>query len=778
MSGGGFADGAIFLIASLMVLSGFLLLYQGLRTTPFSGSDVFWRTRPLSSGAVFVSKTLFVVLAVVVPYFVGSWMGIRALGFTGDQTLRAILFAGLPILVLIGAAATLCAISGDRRTLLRNGVIVVGAGFAAAVLARIMVGSIGVPWEEGHGGLHPFVESQIRNQMVLLATAGLVLVSWFLTPVRRGRGAFVMVLIGICLAPFLRMVPFPIAARIEPLPEGKVAIQLLRPDAGREVWQGSEQVLWSHFAVRDLPERRLLWPELLEADFEADTPAGTVGYESKGGVYYRVRPSEIQARLAPRYPEGTEWSLPSDPILPGLLSREGATVLVNGANLEGRLEGRVAGLEIEMKPAATLILKPGANAVLNDGGRVRVDSIEKRRGTIEVKLTTETPQWIIDPDRDPEAAGMWQGQEWQRELPTAVLYREEAGTAVMVNTSRSGHSNAVLGPADTQRYRFRFPVPTLEMAQSGLAFEAWLASAQLDLYLPQPVSRFSHSFVAEAYPDVTLTFDSPLQEQSGSLGSTEEDGREISRGESELLERFLFGQAPRNRRQWKEEIENLSADDFAEIASIVPAREELDDVFFLVAPDRIGDLSDEILLSGLDRSLRFLPVCREAGLDNRALPLVAERMNRRVPLDGKSATEALRFLAEKGEETVRHESLRWHFVHSDPDQRSAGDALESMEGFDFKETVEEAWRFATANVSGETWQLGPFALPLGEKEALRASLARLRGDCAEWERKRLERKLAETVAAPSGEEPVTWAEANFDSIVFDAKSGRFVKGDG
>ena len=107
--------------------------------------------------------------------------------------------------------------------------------------------------------------------------------------------------------------------------------------------------------------------------------------------------------------------------------------------------------------------------------------------------------------------------------------------------------------------------------------------------------------------------------------------------------------------------------------------------------------------------------------------------------------------------------------------RSIASILYDLEGFDFESAVTEAWRNQrTGSSNYDITGLAPYALFLGDREALRLTLRRLQGEKQERERKPILQLLTAHLATDLlPEDAFHWAVENFTELEFDRVSRKY-----
>ena len=119
--------------------------------------------------------------------------------------------------------------------------------------------------------------------------------------------------------------------------------------------------------------------------------------------------------------------------------------------------------------------------------------------------------------------------------------------------------------------------------------------------------------------------------------------------------------------------------------------------------------------------------------------------------------------------------LRWHFLHAIWQQHLLAPLLHDHEGFDFEASIAEVWQsHRTGHDEDEQAQLAPYALVLGDKEALRLTLRRLTHMREKTRREQILHLLTPRLATDlPPEEAYGWAVENFPALRFDPVSRRY-----
>ncbi len=243
------------------------------------------------------------------------------------------------------------------------------------------------------------------------------------------------------------------------------------------------------------------------------------------------------------------------------------------------------------------------------------------------------------------------------------------------------------------------------------------------------------------------------------------------------LDTILYGGPERNEeRAYLEKMQSLPAAGLVALAERLPTVRLADRVARRALLERADEVPDQVALDGLRRDARFVTLCTQKGLVAEAARILRLRLRDRLPLPRSYAADVLKVvISHTPIDTELAADLHWHFVHAGWRQRDIAPLLHDLEGFDFETAIAEAWQIHRAGRSeGEQSSLAPYALGLGDKEALRLTLQRLPGMSEPRWRTPILQLLAPRLAIDlPPEDAFQWAVEHFTELTYNPATGTF-----
>lgn len=762
---GGFGDFVRIGAALLVVIAGAFAIFGGLRETPLAGDRRFWPTRPLPVRTVFLARALW-LSTWLAALGIGTWLARRNLHLTpGQLAVTTFLSAGwMGTLVLV--SNNLRSVSGDRRAFFSRLTLAIAGFFLSFFLASVVLRATG-----RSGG----PESLILNLVVtFVVTIFLLLVAWSLVAYfRKPRASNRLSFFAILFMPWaLSGLLMPEGAR-HPVPVATPTLTLVEPDEVRSGKIPAGQLLWENLVVRDLePGQFFVYSEVRTSL----NPAGSDKQVTFMQSLPRMMPADgLRAHLGEQpfwmavkeqLPDGTAWN-------PAGRSHQ-KFPLSMGTVERGDLEMRISGVLHRMMPLATIVASHSGRAALTAGGRLSVRKFSVENERLRLHLDAVHPEPEIHSISHPELRRHFQSP--LRDNLWCVLFDPRTKEAIGIDpdADRSYRDDHALG-LRKQREEFDVPLPgswvkRLRRSRGGLpdGIELRVFTLQPIAVVPEQTLKRKDYHPEPALPERRRT---PELEDFASATLPASPSRDQI---DHFLDTVIYsGPDHEGDSPYLPKFRQLPDVALPVLMNRLPVHEDPDLAARTVLARRADALDPRSCLDALRRDPLFIDLCVAKGLDAEAAGIVRPLLRRRQPLQPDVAPTILRIVAEQlpldGELAA---DLRWHFVRAGWTQYQVASVLAGLPGFDFDATLAEAWhRFPPGESDHAQRELAAHALRLGDKEALRLTLLKLRGRLREGER---ERTLALLTERLDGGESPAWAERHFADLRFDPETRRFM----
>ena len=324
---------------------------------------------------------------------------------------------------------------------------------------------------------------------------------------------------------------------------------------------------------------------------------------------------------------------------------------------------------------------------------------------------------------------------------------------------------------------FELSIPVFEISVLGKSPEDWLKECEVHLYGIQKVGVYDSDLLEEKNYQMTIDADQMHRDRyqkqiSHSFKAAALVDNPLHNDVIDYLD-TVIGQVPRNNQDYllAQKFKVLPTAGLIELAKRIPMYRAADDQALHLLSKRSSELPDEILIDGLKRDDRFVGLCIKNKLGAQVAPLLIKRIKERKPLMQNAAGQIVSLVTKHATLTPELKAdLHWHFVHAGYQQHSIASTLSELPDFDFHSSIQEAWMLSFGG-KGRRAQIAPYALCLGDKEALRLTLLWFRGQHPEWLKKKHTVRLQKVLESQlSRADMLAWAEKNFTRLAFDPET--------
>ena len=758
--------GVLTLLAALMT-SG-----AALSSSSFTGSSTFWRTRPISQATMFRVRSLWLLLLVMLPLGLGIALSVQPLHLSASQSTTVVLtIAGGAIALLTLGTALRATVEGNWQFRMH---IAVSAClfFGSALLMSVFL---------HFSGLRPHSERMVSGMQVAIAvTLMLGIAAWVLVArFRRARAAMASCYFALAAIPWILMLwNLPSPGRTSSLPYRSLVMTLVEPREVSSHTQPNGLVVWKNLQVKGLEANQLFVPVQTAAGWTPPESSMSQSLEVPGNanpfLFRRISEvlpaSAIWDRIKNDYSAKTTWRIPEGPH-----HHSHQQLHVSNKSGIGTLTLQVEGVVTELNRGVTLDLQDGARSAIRGGGVASLHNPELKEHKLRFSLQMLRPSSFLKPE--------WRTEEVRSRNPHfsrdgnlwAVLHHPPSGSAIGIgenNGSRTGQ----FGPSpliDESNVRFEVALPRLQLMMLGVDPESWLEEAELHVYSLTPVGRAKSGKLERRgyhanghHRDDTETGNQGLKNVSLP--------KDPSSAEIEtFLDATIYGPGNTHYLQrWK----GLPQEALVALANRLPLPQNPDHRARELLESRANEIPDDVALNGLRRDVLFVKLCMKKGLGAEAAEILRPRLREHRPLpDGAILGIIKTVLSHSPLDADLKTDLHWHFVHPGSSTRSIASILYDLEGFDFESAVTEAWRNQrTGSSNYDITGLAPYALFLGDREALRLTLRRLQGEKQERERKPILQLLTAHLATNlPPEDAFHWTVENFTELEFDRVSRKY-----
>jgi len=760
---------AMILFYGVSLLMAMILMAQNIFSSPFVGSTAFWQSRPISRGKLVWAKSLWIGGCILVPLATAIYLSMNDLSLTFSQEIKVfgvIMAMAIAALVVI---LPLCAASQSWRYFVVQ-IVVLGALMTVSAILFFTV----VRWLEMNDRNIKFSEIEVRDFWVVLVAFFILLGSgsWLLIARWRKRKlGLLLVYMGVLAAPWITAISGFQVFKEKKLPLLTLASELIHADEAQLVENEDAYVIWKNIRIKGLNEKQVFVPD--DARLWQKTDRGSIEEALRNTSYYdldrqlgRVIPDELmQKKIGTFYPKGTHWEMSRHSRVESLIGK----YMPAGAPRSLKLKGTV----FEIDRLVTLGIHGKSQEPIFHGGNATVLGVDLAKGGVKVDVETIRPVALLRGEA-PIVRGSGR-REARNLIVGAVLYHAASGRAMIAELdSRNLGGADPIGLLERSQVSCSFILPQMEILLLGGNIEQWLSQAELHIYGLRSVGYYRSQ---------------PMKLTQDLYGTTASKPGVKSVDENILPTHFLshddlvdyldtlIDEDPKSDHLLWKKFQALPKEALIELAKRLPAHAGVDASVFHILGRRISELPPELLLDGLKRDERFAHLCVKKNLGKQAAPILLEAIRSRRLFPRGSTSGVVKVVTQHYPLTPQLErDLTWRLVHAGPWERGEiAAALNQVEGFDFKTAIAKAWTMALAERGVNSSQrLAPFAVRLGDKEALRLTLVQLKKNQPKWIRAQqieLLDKSLETDLPP--EEAVVWATENFSELQFNSKTGRF-----
>jgi hypothetical protein len=207
------------------------------------------------------------------------------------------------------------------------------------------------------------------------------------------------------------------------------------------------------------------------------------------------------------------------------------------------------------------------------------------------------------------------------------------------------------------------------------------------------------------------------------------------------------------------------------MARRMPINDPVEGAALTVLEKHVRELPGEVLLDALRRDPGFVRICVKKGLGAEAADILRPRVLEHKPLPRWIAPDILELLTEHGPvDEPLNAAILWYLSRMPFwEDKTLRGILPKLHGVDFQKLVAAAWAYRTPPT------LAPYALGLGDKEALRMTLKELHKPRAlsgvrPWLVRTLAARLDSTLPP---EQAWKWAYEHFSELECDAKTRKW-----
>lgn len=730
----------------VIYLLGSLLVAFSVFTTPFSGSTVFWKTRPLASRSLFWEKTLLILTLVWLPVLLSRC--IQYLLIDPDPSILtgvALTYAPLTLGIYL-LAATWTAICSNLRNLTLGLAGTVGFAMLLGLLAAFVHrGSSRALIEFGSGNINATWPTLVT---ALFLTATLLLVAWiFGAFLRRPTAAAIMTGLSILVLVSQNNLWTIQRDSDSLIPRQIVNLEVLDQD---QEPGSSHKVLYPQLAV-PLPSTHLLSPTEIRTKLIRTSDRQDLAGAIYGG-YIGSRPIQLLSH----YPADTKIisDSHSDSVLLGPHPGHDPVTFF----------GSYQGMIFDGTPLGSLRLVPGASNVFRGYGRVRLDKF---------KLSGSELAFLIS------SVSRKRNDDMQRHLPVTanenllgILRHSETGTLIAPRKSRN---------RNTGGFNLSIKSESVSVEKSDLQTVLGrppslddLGEFEIDLYSLTPVAHatgtfkkdnwipFSHrpgdindpSSTDDAWTKAVLP-DTPTNEQVNTYLDTiiTRFPRELRNGDQKILQ---------------SKFNALGSTHLDRLIARLPVHHYVRHYSFNTIRKHATRDHLPALLAAFERDPAVAGIIVWKRWQQDAVAIAREHLRASGPFSSGDTT-ALVAIATKAPDPAINDDLFHHFVLTDGGHSNMIKSLRQQPGFPIDEAIARAWARERSGLASNSRDLAYHAIRLGDPEALRRTIAHLSGlaNANHPEHKRKRALLDEAVDQPAGTDALAWAHSHFAQLQFD-----------
>jgi hypothetical protein len=761
-----------------------LITARVVQVDPLTGTTAFWLTRPIRRAHLFWSKTVFLCMALVLPWMVAFVIHALAVSAPGmDMLVRALIWLAVLMLVF-SAIATLASLTGTffQFKIAAAGLLAGMVLFVSLLASRQVTGPVSLtsaPEVEIARRALEAVNAQavFRGEtLALVLLAGVAVAAWI------ARARFGRATAGVLCLAILALGPGPLTRLGEavfrtntPSPE----LVLNRTGLQIEVLAVSNpppksisgQVLWSHFRVTGLKSNEYAVPCAMAARFSSGAPAD--GSESIAIVEYRdpnisSHSSDPFRAIQAQYPAETLWSgmwFGSHQTSLPLSADDDGKKARRFENARGAFTGSMLVDAIEMVREADFPLQAGA-VVRQPGAVYWLQSVRiNEQGQLDIVFN-----WCANNEHFGERR-MRPG--FLNEF-AMVLYHPGTGEASITSVNTYGYMSLSFYDQHGGMGSVAFPVNRLRQKLAGLDMDDWMRQARLHVYFAHPGGSQLLSFADtnHVFKETRFSWDQPEGMDSRRMTNAPagtDPGQIAARVEALCLALPEYSR-DEARRQFKAALAPYGREALPALLGSLPVSDSI--WMHTIRPEierRITAGDKPLLIEALRRDARLAPMLIMKGWGGDILPVVLEQLpDHRVAMYPEAVVLAA------GSPGSRDADLKWRFIYTGHSYDRMASVLQKRPGFPMTEAISEAW--SRSRIERDTADYGLALLAAGEglPGSFLAALA-----CLEQQTDTRERQLmSEPLARLTGydgpaESRDRWLLQNAGRFQFDAATRRY-----
>jgi hypothetical protein len=764
-----------------------LITARVVQVDPLTGTTAFWLTRPIRRVHLFWSKTVFLCMALVLPWMVAFVIHALAVSAPGmDMLIRALIW--LAVLTLtISTIATLASLTGSffQFKIAAAGLLAGMVLFVSLLASRQVTGPMyltSAPEVEIARRALEAVNAQavFRGEtLALVLLTGVAVAAW-ITRARFGRATM-----GVLFLAILALGPGPLTRLGEavfrtntPSPESvlnrtglQIEVLAVSNPPPKSI---SGQVLWSHFRITGLKSNEYAVPCTMAARFSSSASADRT--ESIAIVEYRdLNISSMQSHssdpfraIQSQYPAETLWSgmwFGSHQTSLPLPADDDGKKARRFENARGTFTGSMLVDAIEMVREADFPLQAGA-AVRQSGAVYWLQSVRLNdQGQLDI-----TFNWCANNEHFGERR-MRPG--FLNEF-AMVLYHPGTGEASITSVNTYGDMSLSFYDQHGGMGSVAFPVNRLRQKLAGLDMGDWMRQARLHVYFAHSGGSQLLSFADtnHVFKETRFSWDQTEGMDSRRMTNAPagtDPGQIAARVEALCLALPEYPQ-DEARRQFKAALAPCGREALPALLGSLPVSDSI--WMTTIRPEienRITAADKPLLIEALRRDARLASMLIMKGWGGDILPVVVEQLpDHRVAMYPEAVVLAA------GSPDSRDADLKWRFIYTGHSYDRMASVLQKRPGFPMTEAISEAWSHSRIERNTADFGLALLAAGDGLPGGFLAALACLEQQTDTRERQRMAGQLARLTdsSGPAGSQD-RWLLQNAGRFQFDVATRRY-----
>lgn len=757
-----------------------LAISGGIQIHAMVGDNVFWKTRPIGRPLLLQVNSIFVLGLVYLPFMVSLLVGSVAAGFSGAQLFTVALEWAL----YFGVGVTAISAVASHT---RNFVMFLSVG--GCVFLYFTSFGAGYRYLLSHfDGLRPssglpyyYQTSSLLVALILLMICGAFGFVWRQLRNNIGVSIGAFTLSALVFFALVFHGPFGFLRPNLPIMEN-IEMELITEDFSKDPEPLAEQVLWSHFRAKGLPEGTVFMPTVLSAKFDADArkePKLLHTYHqssrsSSGMDYFEDSPSSHTALrvLQSHYPDDTVWS--------GRWSTHRRDDLPNGGKrwpsrgAMGRFSGYLRGEVVAIRQFADLPLQNGF-AGLGEGYGVAIRLIADEEGGLQFEIREATPELMYARRREFR-------RNFYRTSGIYVLYHPDSREAILLDESGSSRNAATFLSNQSQiTLRFHVPRSALRERLNGHEADDWAAGLRLHVYHHRRIGRLSWHFDDKQYHYQRShrrhisVWESDSNTGFESLKELKWPGANDVAAAQKFAHEFVT-RAPANfYSSQSSETTKMLTDIGPEIVPFflneAPYSYAMGQIVLRRAFQRLARREHiPALKKALVRDPSLASLAQSKRWEKECAPALTGLLRQR---DRALPASALIILAKQAT-NEQFADLAWHATRCEHSQEGLYRILRELDGFPYEQVVRDAWNLARLKFVSEQ-NLAVFAAELGELDALHYFIRQLNSSSSEPRDRRAFEILRAKLGTTGNDAALRqWLLKNAARIHFDSAKSKYV----